>query len=103
MKLHLPIPEGLEYASPDPVAPFFLAPNGEKPHETGRWITIDDENELSEFIRGEKAIILYGFLEYRDTIKKIDLHKTRFFMSWFYKDGAPTYSPVGAKSYIEYT
>jgi len=102
----MPVTDDLkpDYKPPDDVAPLFLAPNGEKPHDSRLFKTLSRQEFLAiRAIRaGEKAIVLYGSLEYEDTIEN-DSHKTRFCMLWYYKDGRPFYSPAGPKNYIEFT
>jgi hypothetical protein len=101
--LDLPLPDTRPKYTPSDkdLPPFFLPPNGERPHESGSGCLIT-KNEFDAIIQGGKAIVLYGFLKYEDTIRKKQ-HVSRFCFKWFYKDGRPTYSPVGPPDWIEYT
>jgi hypothetical protein len=100
--LNLPLSETRPpYKPSDDIAPLFLAPNGAQPHDS-RLIKQIGQDKFNSIIIGEKAIVLFGFLEYEDTIHKKQ-HISRFCFQWFYDDGRPTYSPVGPKDWIEYT
>ena len=96
-----PLPETPDYRETEHLAPFFLSPNGIRPHQV-EFVKTLTRADFDSILRREKCLLFYGFVEYDDTIHT-DRHVTRFCAYWFYEKGEIRFSPVGPRSYIEYS
>jgi hypothetical protein len=97
--LPYPVPyRRMDYGENRDFAEFIIRPNGKHCHEEDRILS---EPDVMRIQTGEKCLLFYGRVYYRDTFKVI--HLTRFCSYWIQEGEKVHFSPVGPPSYIEYT
>lgn len=82
------------YGKTNAFAEFIIPPNGK---HTGRALKHLAVSDILSIQTGEKCILFYGLVDYRDMFNHC--HRTKF-CSYWHQQG---YSPVGPPSYIKYT
>ena len=94
-----PVPDKRpDYREPDGFAEFIIPPNGKHTSKAGKTLT---ESDVASIKEGKTCIMFYGFIHYRDTFNIT--HRTRFCSYWYQRGELREFSPVGPRSYIEYT
>jgi hypothetical protein len=97
--LPYPVPyRRMDYGEDRDFAEFIIPPNGKHCHEEDRILS---ESEVIAIQTGEKCLLFYGRVYYRDTFKVI--HLTRFCSYWIQEGEKVHFSPVGPPSYMRYT
>jgi hypothetical protein len=97
--LPYPVPSRrLDYGEDRDFAEFIIRPNGRHCHEEDRILS---ESEVIAIQTGDKCLLFYGRVYYRDTFKVI--HLTRFCSYWIQEGEKVHFSRVGPPSYIKYT
>jgi len=97
--LPYPVPNRrLDYGVDRDFAEFIIRPNGNHCHEENRILS---EPDVMRIQTGEKCLLFYGLVDYRDTFNTT--HRTRFCSYWIQEGDKVHFSPIGPRSYIEYT
>jgi hypothetical protein len=97
--LPYPVPNRrLDYGENIDFAEFIIRPNGNHCHEEDRVLS---EPDVLRIQAGDKCLLFYGLVDYRDTFNTT--HRTRFCSYWIQEGDKVHFSPVGPRSYIEYT
>ena len=97
--LPYPVPNRrLDYGEDRDFAEFIIRPNGNHCHEEDRVLS---EPDVMRIQTGDKCLLFYGLVDYRDTFNTT--HRTRFCSYWIQEGDKVHFSPVGPRSYIEYT
>jgi hypothetical protein len=97
--LPYPVPyRRLAYGENRDFAEFIIPPDRNHCHEEHRILS---EQEVIAIQTGEKCLLFYGRVYYRDTFKVT--HLTRFCSYWIQEGDKVHFSPVGPPSYIKYT
>lgn len=97
--LPYPVPNRrLDYGEDKDFTEFIIRPNGNHCHEEDRILS---EPDVMRIQTGEKCLLFYGLVDYRDTFNTT--HRTRFCSYWIQEGDKVHFSLVGPRSYIEYT
>lgn len=97
--LPYPVPNRrMDYGVDRDFAEFIIRPNGNHCHEEDRILS---EPDVMRIQTGEKCLLFYGLVDYRDTFNTT--HRTRFCSYWIQEGDKVHFSPIGPRSYIEYT